>query len=97
MEVRSLRCPIVGWVLLLILLLSTIVVVFHKDVDYAYNPSCPACQLASNPGSHTSAVSVATIIPPPVALSFVPDHNEPAITQVHLTLEFIPRSPPASL
>jgi hypothetical protein len=94
MEARGSRHPVVGWVLLTVLLLSTIVV-FHKDIEFVYSPSCPACQLESNPGSHTSAISVTSLIPSPVMLSFVPARNELVLQQIHRTLEFIPRSPPA--
>ena len=90
----GLRRSLVGWVLILVLLLSTLVV-FHREIDRAYNPSCPACQLANNPGSDTGTVSAAALIPSPVVLSFLPDRYETAIPQIHRTLEFIPRSPPA--
>jgi hypothetical protein len=76
--------------------LSTLVV-FHKDFDWVYSPSCPACQLTNNPGSHTNAMSVAALIPPPVLLSFMPFRCESPTPRVYHAFELIPRSPPARI
>jgi hypothetical protein len=96
MTFRGLSSPMTGQVLLCVMLLSPMVV-FHLDNGHIYSPSCPACQLANNPGTHTSTASAAMLIPPSIVLSFLPDRREPLTLQIFCTLEFILRSPPADL
>jgi hypothetical protein len=89
------RAILLGAILLMLFL--SITVVFHRDMDLVYNPSCPACQLANNPVSDIGAVSVAALIPPPIIQYFEQDSWEKLIPQTCPILAFVPRSPPSDI
>ena len=96
MNTSTLSRKATGIALIVICLLSTLLAVLHTDLDLIYSPNCPACQLQSNPGSHVSAISTATLVPEQVVVSLLPDHHEVVVQQFDHTLELITRSPPAN-
>jgi hypothetical protein len=84
---------IAGWMLLMVLVFS-VTVVFHTEIDGRYRPNCPACQLEHNPALHTSGESSASAVAAPVVLFLMHTVPDSSIRLFFTMLEPDLRSPP---